>query len=206
MTKIKVCGLRSLEDIQCVNKYKPDYIGFIFVEGRKRYISPDEALKLKEKLSSEIRSVGVFLDDEIEKIVNITDRGIIDMIQLHGHESEDFIANLRKRTDKKIIKAFSVKSEDDIENAVKSSADYVMLDNGIGGTGETFNWDLCKNINRDFFVAGGLNKDNVLDIIDFAKPYAVDVSSGVETDGVKDYAKIEAFVDKVRNHERVSVD
>ena len=173
---------------------------FIFVEGRRRYISPDEALKLKEKLSSEIKVVGVFLDDEIEKIVNIADRGIIDMIQLHGHESEEFIANLRKKTDKKIIKAFSVKSEDDIEKAVKSSADYIMLDNGIGGTGETFNWDLCKNINRDFFVAGGLQKDNVLDIIDFAKPYAVDVSSGVETDGVKDYAKMEEFVDKVRNH------
>lgn len=200
MTKIKVCGLRHLEDIQYVNKNKPDYIGFIFVEGRRRYISPDEALKLKEKLNSEIKVVGVFLDDEIEKIVNIADRGIIDMIQLHGHESEEFIANLRKKTDKKIIKAFSVKSEDDIEKAVKSSADYIMLDNGIGGTGETFNWDLCKNINRDFFVAGGLHKDNVLDIIDFAKPYAVDVSSGVETDGVKDYAKMEEFVDKVRNH------
>ena len=119
--RVKICGMRRREDILYANILKPDYIGFIFVEGRRRYISPDEALKLKEKLSSEIKVVGVFLDDEIEKIVNIADRGIIDMIQLHGHESEEFIANLRKKTDKKIIKAFSVKSEDDIEKAVKSN-------------------------------------------------------------------------------------
>lgn len=199
MAKVKVCGLRRLEDIEYVNKYMPDYIGFIFVEGRRRYISPENAFELKKNLDSSIKAVGVFLDDTLEKVIDIANSDIIDIIQLHGNESEEYISELRKNTDKQIIKVFSVKSKQDIDIAVKSSADYIMLDNGNGGTGKTFDWNLCKGIEREYFVAGGLDKDNVNDIIKFANPFAVDVSSGVETDNVKDSIKIQEFISCVRN-------
>ncbi|MCM1364225.1 MAG: phosphoribosylanthranilate isomerase [Faecalibacterium sp.] len=196
--KIKVCGLRKECDIDYVNELKPDYIGFIFAKDRRRYITPEQALKLRNWLDSSIISVGVFVNESEEVIVDIVKSKAIGMIQLHGTESEEFIASLREKVDIPIIKAFTIKSESDIENAKVSSADFILLDNGIGGTGESFNWSLIRNIGRPYFLAGGLSEENIETAISDLNPFAVDVSSAVETDGYKDYNKIKNFIEKVR--------
>ena len=199
MTKIKICGLTRLRDVDYVNTLHPDYIGFIFAKASKRYISPDNAAVLKNRLVDKIKSVGVFVNKPAQSIINIAKAGTIDIIQLHGSEDSDYIEKLRNQTDLPIIKAYKITSKEDAENAEKSSADYILLDNGSGGTGECFDWSLCKNIRREFFLAGGLDPDNVKQAIDKCMPYAVDVSSGVETDGTKDYDKIMRFIKSVRD-------
>lgn len=199
MTKIKICGLTRFRDIDYVNTLLPDYIGFVFAKASKRYISPDNAAVLKNRLVDKIKSVGVFVNEPAESIINIAKAGTIDIIQLHGNEDSDYIEKLRNQTDLPIIKAYKITSKEDAENAEKSSADYILLDNGNGGTGECFDWSLCKNIKRDFFLAGGLDPDNVKQAIDKCMPYAVDVSSGVETDGTKDFDKIMRFIKSVRD-------
>lgn len=198
MTKIKICGLTRLRDIDYVNTLLPDYVGFVFTPKSKRYISPDNAAVLKKRLVGKIKAVGVFVNEPTDSVINIAKAGTIDIIQLHGSEDSDYIAKLRNQTDLSIIKAYKIASTDDVKNAEKSSADYILLDNGSGGTGERFDWSLCKNIGRKFFLAGGLDPDNVKQAINECMPYAVDVSSGVETDGAKDYDKIMRFIKSVR--------
>ncbi len=197
MTKIKMCGLSRAEDIQAANAIKPDYIGFVFAEISKRKVSALEASKLKSKLDPEIKAVGVFLDDKLDFVASMLNLGIVDVVQLHGSEDEEYIEKVRKITNKPIIKAFIIRSEEDVKRAEKSTADYILLDGGKG-EGRAFDWSLLKEIKRPYFLAGGLNPDNVGDAVKALKPFAVDVSTGIETDGVKDREKMTAFANTVR--------
>lgn len=199
MTKIKLCGLSRACDIQIVNELKPEYIGFVFATSSKRYVTPENAGELKNLLRREIQAVGVFVDEGAEKIAALLNDDIIDVAQLHGHEDEKFLRDLRKLTGKEIIQAFRVKDLRDIEKASNSSADYILLDSGAG-TGIGFDWELTANISRQYFLAGGLDPKNVAHAIKILGPYAVDVSSGIETDGFKDSSKMREFVSVVRDH------
>ena len=196
MTKLKMCGLSRIEDIQAANAIKPDYIGFVFAEISKRRVSALEASKLKSKLDPEIKAIGVFLDDKLDFVASMLNLGIVDLVQLHGSENEAYIEKVREITNKPIIKAFIIRSKEDVERAEKSTADYILLDGGKG-QGKAFDWSLLKDIKRPYFLAGGLNPENVGDAVKALKPYAVDVSTGIETDGVKDREKRAAFAQAV---------
>lgn len=208
--KIKICGLRTSADVAAVNAALPEYAGFIFVPMRRRYIAPAQAAMLCRQLDPRIRPVGVFVDARIEEILEVLTHCPIDMVQLHGAEDDDYIATLRaayrdrfavvrKRSrDLCIVKAFRVEDVDDIRRAEASVADEILLDHGTGGTGERFDWTLLQHGHRRFFLAGGLTPDDVEDAIRVTQPYAVDVSSSLETDGRKDPEKIRRFVSAVR--------
>lgn len=206
--KIKICGMRREEDIQFVNETLPDYVGFIFDKTRKRYVSPEVAQNLSSKLDKRISAVGVFVDASIEEVTSLSRMGIFNTIQLHGSESDDYIQELREvlRSEapavKTIIKAFSVTDSEVLLHASKSKADIVLLDNGVGGTGEGFDSSLipAEGIGRPFILAGGLTPDNVKEAVATLKPYGVDVSSGVEESGVKSSEKIRLFAKKVREN------
>lgn len=200
MTKIKLCGLSRNCDIDAVNKLKPDFIGFVFWQKSSRFVTKEKAFELKSLLDPDIKAVGVFVDEKPETVAELLNLGIIDMAQLHGSESEEYIKNLKKLSDKPVIKAFRVKTKQDITDAQKSSGDYVLLDSGAG-TGAVFDWNLIQNIQRPYFLAGGLDTCNAETAVKKLKPYAVDVSSGIETNKVKDKAKMAAFVFAVRNAE-----
>lgn len=193
MTKIKFCGLTRTCDIEAVNELKPDYIGFVFWQKSKRYITRSKAKELKAMLSKDIKAVGVFVDEDISQVAELLKTGIIDIAQLHGSEDEAYIKELRNLTGKKIIKAFKITSEDDISKANESSADYVLLDAGMGD-GKTFDWNIINNIHRPYFLAGGLDCNNVSEAISKLAPFAVDVSSGIETEGLKDPIKMREFM------------
>ncbi len=197
MTKIKLCGLSRIEDIQTANKLKPDYVGFVFAERSKRRVSPLKATELKSKLDPEVKAVGVFLDDNLDLVAAMLNLGIVDLVQLHGNEDEAYIEKVRSITNKPIIKAFIINSIDDVKAAESSTADYILLDGGKG-SGKAFDWTLLKDIKRPYFLAGGLNPDNAADAVKKLKPYSVDVSTGIETDGLKDAEKMAAFVSAVR--------
>lgn len=197
MTKIKLCGLSRQCDIEWANELKPDYIGFIFCSKSKRNVSPEKAKELKALLSPDIKAVGVFVNEPVGNVAELLSNNIIDIAQLHGSEDEEYIAKLRTLSDKPIIKAFLLKSKDDAETAEKSTADHILLDSGMGA-GKSFDWNLLREINRPYFLAGGLYPENVRDAIDKLSPFAVDVSSGIETDNFKDKNKMTAFVKAVR--------
>ncbi len=201
MTKIKICGLKREEDIQYVNQVRPDFIGFIFAAKSHRYVDPAQAARLSAMLDPDITPAGVFVNAPAEDVSALLKSGVIKIAQLHGSEDEDYIARLRALTEAPIIKAFSVETAEDVARAVTSSADYLLLDHGSGGTGEAFDWNLLTGINRPYFLAGGLDPGNVREALRLAAPFAVDVSSGVETDKIKDPEKIRAFVRAVREME-----
>lgn len=198
-TAVKLCGLSCPEDIAAVNERKPEYIGFVFASKSKRYVTPEKAAELKKLLDLGIKAVGVFVDEEPEKIAELLNRDVIDLAQLHGREDEVYITKLRTLTDKPIIQAFQIQSEEDIKRAQESSADYILLDSGAG-TGQTFNWELLKSVKRPYFLAGGLDSSNVGAAVQKLHPYAVDVSSGIETDGKKDRQKMKEFLINVRSN------
>ena len=197
MTKIKLCGLTRPCDIEYVNELLPEYIGFVFAPKSRRYISPEKAEVLREHLDDRITPVGVFVDEKIEIIADLIKRKIIDIVQLHGNESEKYITGLRRVIDCPVIKAFRIESEADIASANQSSADYVLLDSG-GGTGKVFDHSLLKDIARPYFLAGGLTPENVETAVKQLAPFAVDASTSLETDGFKDKIKMTAFVNAVR--------
>ena len=202
MVKIKICGLKRLEDIEIVNKYRPDFIGFVFAES-PRQIDYDLAEQLKDNLNSDIKAVGVFVDNPKEEIIELFNRGIIDIAQLHGSEDEEYIQSLKDKTNNKlkIINAIEIKDETDISQYDKSQADYLLFDSGKG-SGKTFNWDLIKNnIKKPFFLAGGINSENISQAIDKFKPFAIDLSSSVEVDGFKNESKIKEIME-VKNLSR----
>lgn len=202
MTKIKLCGLSRLRDIKAVNALRPEYIGFVFAPKSKRYISPEKAAMLKKLLHPDISAVGVFVDESPKIVAKLLNDGVIDIAQLHGSEDDEYIKRLRTLTDKPIIKAFFVKAESDIAGAEDCPADFILLDSKAG-SGSKFDWALTLNIKRPYFLAGGLTIDNVGDAIRKLHPYAVDVSSGIETDGYKDKTKMAAFVAAVRKEGQV---
>lgn len=198
MVKIKICGLRRLEDVEMVNRHKPDYIGFVFADS-KRKVSHEFAAHMKDNLSSDIISVGVFVDAEIDEIVELFGDGVIDIAQLHGSESEDYIRNLKERTDYKlkIINAIEMSDELDLLEYDNSVADYLLLDSGKG-SGKTFDWSLIRDdLDKEFFLAGGIDVSNVGEAIRKFNPYAIDLSSSLETDGFKDESKIRAIMEVV---------
>ena len=197
MTKIKLCGLSRQCDIEWANELKPDYIGFIFWSKSKRNVSSEKAKELKALLSPDIKAVGVFVNEPVENVAELLSNNIIDIAQLHGSEDEEYITKLRTLSDKPIIKAFLLKSKDDAKTAEKSTADHILLDSGMGA-GKSFDWNLLREIKRPYFLAGGLYPENVADPIDKLSPFAVDVSSGIETDNFKDKNKMTAFVKAVR--------
>ena len=197
MTGIKMCGLRRMEDIEAVNELLPEYIGFVFFPGSRRYITAAAAGQLREKLNPEIRAVGVFVDEDPRTVAALLEDGIIDMAQLHGHEDEPYLEDLRRLTGRPLIRAFRVRSGEDIRLAQSSSADGILLDAGAGD-GRTFDWSLLQGMRRPYFLAGGLDPENVSRAVRVLKPFAVDVSSGIETGGIKDMNKMRAFVRAVR--------
>ena len=198
MTRIKLCGLSRPCDIEAANALRPEYVGFVFAGNSRRYVSPDAAKALREGLETAIRAVGVFVREEPEAVAALLNGGVIDLAQLHGGEDAAYIRRLRALTDKPIIQAFRVEGPADLDMARRSAADYILLDNGAGGTGTAFDWALLGGFDRPFFLAGGLGPENVEEAVRALRPFAVDVSSGVETDGLKDYNKMKAFVGAVR--------
>ncbi len=187
MTKIKICGLFRECDIDFVNEAKPDFAGFVFAKSH-RQVSVETAEKLKEKLDKNILSAGVFVNEDIKKISQICSKKITDIVQLHGDEDDNYIRELRKLCSNKIIKAVKIKSEEDILRWRNCQADFLMFDSGAG-SGKTFDWKLMKNFIRPYFLAGGINETNIEEALKL-KPYCIDVSSGVETNKMKDREKI----------------
>ena len=200
--KIKLCGLSRACDIDWANELNPDYIGFVFWPKSKRLVDYETAAVLKARLKPNIKAVGVFVDESIDAVLKLLEDGIIDVAQLHGSETEEYINEIKTRSGKPVFKAFKVKCIDDIAKANCSSADYVLLDAGMGD-GKTFDWSLLMEMKREYFLAGGLNTDNIKDAIETLKPFGVDVSSGIETNGVKDKDKMLSFVQIVRKEELV---
>ena len=197
MTKIKLCGMTRAEDIDCVNELLPEYIGFVFVKKSRRYVAPEQALTLSRRLRPEITPVGVFVNEDIDNIAAIVRSGAIRAVQLHGSEDGDYIAALRESVSVPVIQAFRIETPRDIERARRSAADYIMLDSG-GGTGRGFDHTLITEIGREFFLAGGLDAENAAQTAASYRPYALDVSSALETNGLKDKNKMAAFVEAVR--------
>lgn len=207
--KIKTCGLFREEDINYANELKPDYIGFVFAES-KRKVGVEKAYNLKNKLDKEIKSVGVFVNDNLDFILNLIKEKIIDIIQLHGNEDNDFLDNLKTKTNAKIIKFIPVENADSILNSLNIFSDFILLDNLKGGVGKTFNWNYLKEafelnkkfievFNKKYFLAGGLNKENINEALKF-NPYCVDLSGGLETDGIKDFEKMKYIINITKNY------
>lgn len=198
--KIKICGLFRSEDISYANEALPDYIGFVFAPSR-RQITLGKAAELKKMLDVRIKTVGVFVNSDIDFIAGMVHNNIIDAVQLHGSEDGNFVRELRSKIPPEIpvIKAFSVSSAEDISAAESFPCDFMLLDNGKGGTGKAFAWELLRgNMPEHVFLAGGVNTENIADAVKL-EPYCIDVSSGAETDGFKDRSKILKLVQTVRN-------
>lgn len=201
MTKIKLCGLTRPEDIAAANRLRPEYVGFVFAPGSRRYLPPEKAAALKELLHPDIQAVGVFVNEDAETVAALLSRGVIDLAQLHGGEDAAYLRRLRSLTEKPLIQAFRVRSAADVREAEQSAADHILLDAGAG-TGTVFDWSLLREVSRPYFLAGGLDPRNVARAVERLGPYAVDVSSGIETDGRKDPEKMAAFAAAVRKEDR----
>ncbi len=196
-TKCKLCGLTRPADIAAANALMPEYIGFVFAPQSRRYLTPAQAAELKRQLAPGIAAVGVFVNEAPETVADLLNRDIIDAAQLHGGEGEDYIQHLRTLTDKTILQAFKIATPQDVKRAEQSTADFILLDSGAG-SGTTFDWALLRSIRRPYFLAGGLDAQNVADAIRALHPYAVDVSSGIEKNERKDAEKMATFVAAVR--------
>ena len=196
--KVKLCGLSRFEDIVAANAVKPDYVGFVFAPKSRRWVPPERARLLRYRLDSSITPVGVFVNQPVELVARLLREDVIDAAQLHGQEDERYLAALRRRTTKPIWQAFRVENREDVRRATASGADLILLDNGPGGTGETFDWSLVRDCPRPFLLAGGLTPENVGTAIGQVRPFGVDTSSGVETGGRKDPEKCGRFVQAVR--------
>ncbi len=197
MTKIKFCGLRQEADIRIANELRPDYTGFVFAPKSRRAVTRETAAVLRSMLDPSVPAVGVFVDEDPETVATLLGEGIISLAQLHGREDGAYIARLRRLTDKPIIQAFRIRTREDAEEAERSPADYILLDAGAGD-GKTFEWDLAAEVRRPYFLAGGLTPENAPDAVGRLHPFALDVSSGIETNGAKDPGKMRAFIDAVR--------
>lgn len=199
MTRIKICGLSRPQDVAYVNQARPDWCGFVvnFPKSR-RSVTPDQLRALREKLDQDVVPVGVFVDRPIQEVTRLLQCGMISVAQLHGGEDEDYIAALRAQNPgKEIWRAFQIRTPADLERAAVSPADRILLDSGQG-TGKAFDWSLLKNFPRPYLLAGGLNPENLPAAIRTLRPYGVDLSSGVETAGTKDFYKIQAAVAAAR--------
>ena len=201
MTKIKLCGLTRPEDIAAANALKPEYIGFVFAPRSRRAVSRKKAAGLRAQLSPEIQTVGVFVNEAPETVARLLNEDLLNIAQLHGQEDAAYIARLRSLTPKPLWQAFRVEDAASLAAAARSTADMVLLDSGAGGTGTVFNWKLLQGFPRPYILAGGLDADNAADAVSRLHPDVVDVSSGIETAGRKDPAKMAAFVAAVRKQD-----
>lgn len=205
MSKVKICGLTRNVDIEYVNKYLPDCIGFVFAASR-RQVNTDDALKLSNVLDKWIKKAGVFVNHSIDEVLQITSVCGLDIIQLSGDEDFEYVKKLKSKVRSKaeIWKAIRVKDETSLSNAELFDADGILLDayagNAYGGSGKSFDWTIAAKASEKFkiILAGGLDDSNVRQAIEIVNPFAVDVSSGVETDGYKDETKIKEFIVKAR--------
>ena len=201
-TKIKICGLRRREDILAVNEAKPDYCGFIVEYPKsRRSIDRTTLRELVRGLREKIVPVGVFVNAQKELVAELLEEGTIQIAQLHGQESQEYIQELKVLTEKPLIQAFSIKSKEDVERARESVADYILLDQGSGGTGKVFDWSLVGEVGRPYFLAGGLDVENLREAIGLLHPWAVDLSSSLEIDGMKNAGRICQAVEIVRMEE-----
>ena len=198
MTKVKLCGLTRPEDVAAANACMPDYVGFVFAPRSRRYVTPRQVAALRARLDPRILAVGVFVQTEPAVVARLLEEGVIHMAQLHGGQDEAYLHDLRELTGKPVIQAFRMDGDGAVQAAQASLADYVLLDQGDGGTGRPFDWALAKGLSRPYFLAGGLNPENAAAAVEALHPYALDVSSGIETDGRKDPKKMAAFVAAVR--------
>lgn len=199
MTRIKICGLSRPQDVAYVNQAKPDWCGFVvnFPKSR-RSVTPDQLRALRWALDPAVVPVGVFVDQPVEVVTDLLNRGIISIAQLHGSEDEDYTAALRAAAPgREIWKAFQVRGPAELERAAAFPADRILLDSGQG-SGKPFDWSLLKHVSRPYLLAGGLDPENLSAAIRTLHPFGVDLSSGVETDGLKDFAKIQAAVAAAR--------
>ncbi len=213
MQKIKLCGMMKPCDIEYANRVKPDLVGFIFANTRRK-ISPAQAKQFREALAAEISAVGVFVNEDIPVIASLVQDGCIDMIQLHGEEDADYIRRLREVCDVPVIKAVKVQTVEQIRQAAALPVDYLLLDTYrkgvLGGTGEAFDWELLREakaaagdtaegalFGKLYFLAGGLHAGNLREAAALGS-YGLDVSSGIETEGSKDFDKMVEVVNIVR--------
>lgn len=220
MAKIKICGLSRKEDISYVNEANPDYCGFIinFPKSR-RNVTPEQVRELVRGLKEGICPVGVFVNEPMETILSLTADGTLGAVQLHGSETQEYVRELKQRlsesragqsdglTDQRdfasgersipVIQAFQIAKAEDVKQAAASEADFILLDKGTG-SGQTFDWNLIQKIERPYFLAGGLGPENLEEAIRRLNPYTVDMSSKVETGGIKDREKIAEAVEIVR--------
>lgn len=200
MVEIKVCGLKREEDIKYVNELKPDYVGFIFAKS-SREITLEWGKNLVKKLDKNIKTVGVFVDKEISEVEKIASNLKLDVLQFHGKEDNEYMSYFK---DYEVWKALGVNNKEDLKEINKYNAYGILLDSKvlgrIGGTGESFNWNIISNfkIDKKLILAGGLNSNNVKEGISKINPNIVDVSSGVEIEGFKDFDKIKEFIKKAR--------
>ena len=201
-TRIKLCGMFRPEDIVYANQVRPDYVGFILTSGFRRSITREQAVQFRQKLAPEIPAVGVFVDALCDEILSFLEEDIIQMVQLHGKETEEDVMALQA-FGKPVIKAVKAQNRQDVEEGLESGADYLLFDSGTG-TGCVFDWDLLTEVRRPYFLAGGLHVGNLNSAIAKLHPYAVDLSSGAETNGVKDKAKMQELVELVRGGRRRS--
>lgn len=212
--KIKFCGLFRECDIDYANALKPDFVGFIFVEHSKRFVDFALAKYLKSCLDSGVKAVGVFVDSSIKRIMEALSEGIIDVVQLHGSEDSAYISALKERMQidlgkvAPIIKAIKVSDSHSLEVGLKSNADFILLDSPNAGSGRAFDWntlvqnfaksqDFTRAFQTRFFLAGGVNAENIQSAIAL-KPFCIDISSGIESEGVKDFTKMQTIINAVR--------
>lgn len=201
MTKVKLCGLMRMQDASAANEAAPDVAGMILSPGFRRSVSRDTAKQIRETLHRNIALCGVFVNASVEEIGSYLKEGLIDMVQLHGTEDDSFIDALRSAYPKTvIIKAFVIRSLQDIRHAEASHADFILLDGGTG-EGAAFDHSLLSGIRRDYMLAGGLKSETVAPLVRRTRPWGVDTSSGIETDGQKDPEKMMAFVKNVRTED-----
>lgn len=207
--KIKICGLTRECDIDYINEAGPEYIGFVFAQS-KRQVDTERAVFLKSKIKPGIETVGVFVNAPPEHVCSLVNRGTIDIVQLHGHETPSYVERIKKLTSAPLIKAVRMGEETYrslfFEEYKNAGIDYFLLDSasaagssGYGGTGITFNWGKIPEMPLPYFLAGGLNAGNIREAARVASPYAVDISSGAETGGVKDRDKILEIIRRVRD-------
>lgn len=200
---IKICGITKLSEIEDLNELRPDYIGFVFAKS-KRQIDGKTAYRLKENLDKDIKTVGVFLNNTEEDILNVLKEVELDVIQLHGDEDNNFINSLKKKVKCDIWKAVSISTKEDMDKAMSYNVDTLLLDGSNPGSGIAFDWKTLKdiNVNKRIFLAGGINEENVLEGIREVKPDGIDTSSGVEIiDELgrrKDREKMTRLIRKVR--------
>ncbi|MCL1794447.1 MAG: phosphoribosylanthranilate isomerase [Oscillospiraceae bacterium] len=198
MSKVKICGLSREEDVEAVNRVLPDFIGFVFAPSRRR-VDIRTAVLLREKLDMRIGTVGVFVNEDIDAVTEIYQNGIIDLAQLHGDEDDEYIKRLKANCGCSVIKVVGI---GDVLPSLPVGPDYLLFDalsEQRGGMGRSFDWNVLEEYcGLPFFLSGGLSAANVAASIHMLNPFCVDVSSGVETDGIKDADKIKKFVDTVR--------